>query len=188
MKASVKRILLILLSAIFIITAILVFIKMVIPSYQEVIKLKGELLSRTKLLAEQTSIIEEFIQVAQQEEDIQKQQEILSKILPVEESIPQAIHLYQTVAESCGVSINSLSVKILGIKPSKKGSIAKGIGTLRFDMKIFGTYEAIKKFSEILETSIQLNDLINIKMEKADVPEENLYVQELTVDTYYQAQ
>jgi Tfp pilus assembly protein PilO len=190
MKSSTKRIFSILISAALLIAVIVVFIKLIKPAYNEVQNLLGEIGARTALLDEQSKAVSQVQNLINQlqEQNITQFQEQISLVLPLNEGIPQALSQYQTIAQTNGLSIQSVGLNYLAIRPSASNvGIAKRIGTIRFKLKLLGSYEALKALIQGIETNVRLTDLMELKITRAGQPKQNLYLNEVVVDTYYQS-
>lgn len=190
MRASTKRILSILTSALLMIAVVVIYIKLIKPDYTDVQKLRGEIQARKNLLEEQTNAVRQVQELISQlqNQNITHFQEEISLILPLTESIPQAVDQYQAVARAAGLSIQSIGLNYLAIKPAASDTgLAKGIGTIRFKLKLLGSYEGMKVFSQAIETNVRLTDLVDFKINRTAQPGQNLYLNEITVDSYYQS-
>lgn len=188
MKPSTKRILTILTSFFFIIGALIVFLQFIKPVYGKIQELRGEIRAKTILFSEQRSAVEQIDKLLRELEDIGRLQETLSFALPLKEEIPQVINQYQAIARASGVVIEALGLKPLGIVFLKPEPLIKGIGALRFNLKISGSYQSLKNFFQALETNIRISDLVSLKMETGLTPERDFYILNVEVDTYYQAE
>ena len=167
MKSSTKRIFSILISAALLIAVIVVFIKLIKPAYNEVQNLLGEIGARTALLDEQSKAVSQVQNLINQlqEQNITQFQEQISLVLPLNEGIPQALSQYQTIAQTNGLSIQSVGLNYLAIRPSASNvGIAKRIGTIRFKLKLLGSYEALKALIQGIETNVRLTDLMELKI------------------------
>ena len=60
------------------------------------------------------------------------------------------------------------------------------MGTLKVNLKIFGTYEGLKTFLGELEKNIKVMDVKTLKIDQVGKAEQNLFSYTLAVDTYYQ--
>lgn len=189
MRASTKRILSIMVSAILLIAVVVVYVKFIQPAYSEVQNLRGEIEARQNLLQNQSQAVSQVQNLISQlqNQNISQFQDQISLVLPASESVPQALNQYQAIAQASGLSIQSASVSYLAIKPSAANiSLAKGVGTNRFKLNVLGPYEAIKTFFEAIETNVRLTDLVSSKLSRTGQPGQNLYLNEIVVDSYYQ--
>ncbi len=189
MKASTKRILSIMLSAILLITVTVIYVKMIRPANSEIQNLRGEIQARENLLSKQTQAVSQIQNLISQlqNQNITQFQEQISLVLPISESVPQALNQYQAIAQASGLSIQSIGVDYLAIKPAASNiNITKGTGTDRFKLKLLGSYEAMKTFFQAIETNVRLTDLVSFKINRTAQPGQNLYLNEIVVDSYYQ--
>lgn len=189
MRASTKRILSIMVSALLLIAAIFVYVKLIKPVYADIQKLRGEIQARNNLLKEQTHAVSQIQNLISQLQDqnITKFQEQISLVLPITESAPQALNQYQAIAQASGLGIQSVGLNYLAIKTIVSDTaLTKGIGTIRFKLKLLGSYEAMKAFSQAIETNVRLTDVVNSKISRTGQIGQNLYLNEIVVDSYYQ--
>jgi Tfp pilus assembly protein PilO len=189
MKSSTKRIVSILISMALLIAVAVIFVKLIKPSYGDIEKLRGEIQARTTILTNQNKAVAQVQNLIGQlqEQNIFQFQEQISLILPLAENVPQALNQYQAIAQANGLSIQSAGLNYLAIKASTSNiNLAKRIAPIRFKLKLLGSYEAIKAFTQAIETNVRLMDLIGFKITRAGQVGQNIYLNEMTVDTYYQ--
>lgn len=189
MKASTKRIISILISVSLMLAVVVIFVKFIKPAYAELQNLRGEIQTRAVLLKDQTKAVSQVQNLISQlqEQNISQFQEQISLVLPLNESVPQALSQYQTIAQANGLNVQSAGLNYLAIKPSAANiNLAKGIGTIRFKLKLLCSYEAIRTFIQAIETNVRLTDLVSFKISRAGQTKQNLYLNEVVVDVYYQ--
>ncbi|MDP3052934.1 MAG: hypothetical protein Q8N22_03225 [bacterium] len=189
MKASTKRILSIMASVILLIAVAVVYVEFINPAYSNIQELRGEIQARENLLSQQTQAVNQIQNLIGQlqNQNISQFQEQISLVLPISESVPQALNQYQAIAQASGLSNQSIGVDYLAIKPSASNSgLAKGIGTDRFKLKLLGSYEAMKIFFQAIETNVRLTDLVSFKISRTAQLGQNLFLNEIVVDSYYQ--
>ncbi len=190
MKASTKRILSIMMSVVLFVAAAVVYVKLVNPVYADIQKLRGEIQARENLLNQQTQAVNQIQNLIGQlqNQNITQFQEQIFLVLPTSESVPQVLNQYQAIAQASGLSNQSIGVNYLAIKPAVSNiDLAKGIGTERFKLKLFGSYEAMKTFLQAIETNVRLTDLVSFNMSRIAQSGQNLFLNEIVVDSYYQA-
>jgi Tfp pilus assembly protein PilO len=171
------------------IAVVVVYVKFIQPAYSEVQNLRGKIQARQNLLQDQSQAVSQVQNLISQlqNQNISQFQDQISLVLPTTESIPQALNQYQAIAQASGLSIQSASVSYLAIKPSTANiNLAKGTGTNRFKLNVLGPYEAIKTFFEAIETNVRLTDLVSSKLSRTGQPGQNLFLNEMVVDSYYQ--
>lgn len=190
MRASTKRIFSIFLSALLGILAVLVYIKMIQPAYGEIQKLRGEIQVKQNLLEQQKNAVAQLtnLQNELQNQNIAQFQEAISLVLPLTENVPQALSQFETIAQTNGLNVQSIAFSYQPLKPSPaKTEMTKGIGTLRFRLKLLGSYENIKDFIKTVETNVRLADIMELKFNRSGQTGQNLYLAEITADCYYQS-
>lgn len=190
MKASTKRILSILASTLLLIAVVVIYIKLIKPAYSDVQQLRGEIQARENLLSEQNQAVNQVQNLIGQlqNQNITQFQDQISLVLPTGENVPQALNQYQTIAQASGLSLQTVALNYLAIKPAASNvNLTKGVGTERFKLKVLGSYEAVKTFLQAIETNVRLTDLVSLKISRTAQSGQNLYVTEIVVDSYYQS-
>ncbi|NCO15499.1 MAG: hypothetical protein GW899_01980, partial [Parcubacteria group bacterium] len=76
----------------------------------------------------------------------------------------------------------------LAIKPSDQPGLVKGLGILRYNFRLTGTYDGLKSFLQAVETNISLMDLVSLKIEPATKSAKGNLSYTVNMDTYYQAE
>lgn len=185
MKGSTKRAFSILLASVFFIAAVGVYAYLIKPSYQEVSRKRGELYTKTTQLGDYKTTISQMQKLLAAYDDLSQAQQSISLMLPLETSIPQAVYQISGLASMSGLNLQSASIKELAMTPS--AGLLKGMGTLRFNVKLSGTYESMKQFLQNLGANIRIFNVNNIKVEKlGNVP--NVFSFNFELDAYYQSQ
>ncbi|MBI5147864.1 MAG: type 4a pilus biogenesis protein PilO [Parcubacteria group bacterium] len=191
MKASSKRIFSILGSGVLFITALVIYALFIRPEYDNVQRLRSEVASRSQAVEQQKDVIKQIQRLLQEYQSVARLQETLSLALPQESDVAEALNQLNGAAQIGGLAIQSAAVQSLAIRPSSAPiKSAKGIGTLRFNTKISGDYEQIKRFLQMLETNVRLMDVKSLKIESGVDPTQKSaqkYLYNITVDVYYQA-
>jgi len=176
-------------SAVLLLAVMVVYVKMISPANSAIQKLRGEIQAREELLNKQTQAVSQIQNLISQlqNQNISQFQEQISLVLPINESVPQVLNQYQLIAQASGLSVQSVGVDYLAITPAASDvNIAKGVGIDRFKLKILGSYEAMKTFLQAIETNVRLTDLVSFKISRTAQPGQNLYLNEIVVDSYYQ--
>lgn len=190
MKASSKRILSILASGFFFIMAVVIYALFIRPEYDNVQRLRSEVASRAQAVEQQKDVVKQIQRLLQEYQGVARLQETLSLALPQESGVAEALNQLNGAAQIGGLAIQSAGVQSLAIRPSSAPiKSAKGIGTLRFNAKISGDYDQIKRFLQMLETNIRLMDVKSLKIESGVDPTQKSvqkYLYNITVDVYYQ--
>ena len=154
--------------------------------------MRGEIAYQQSLLVNQSHAVSQVQNLIGQLQDqnVANFQNQISLVLPATESVPQALGQYQAIAQANGLTLQSANLNYLAVKPAASNSnLAKGAGTERFQLKVFGPYAAMKTFFQNLETNVRLTDLVSFKIIHSGAqPNQDLYTTDIVVDTYYQTQ
>lgn len=189
MKASNKRILSILTAILMIIASLFVYSSLIRPVYSEIKNLRSEVAGRLDLINRNKVSIEQVQKLLSEYQSISQAQEMTSSVLLSEQNISQAVNQVAGLAGLNNLSIELLAVQQLAIKPSAQPNLVKGVGTLRFNIRLTGGYENFKKFLQNLETNINLMDLTNLKIESAAKTKVGgNFSYTMIIDSYYQAE
>ena len=89
------------------------------------------------------------------------------------------------LAEQNGLILQALNIKQLAIKPAKM-KFAKGLGILKVDAKLSGSYENFKTFLNGIETNIMISDINNFKIENQAGAQNLIFT--VSINAYYQAE
>jgi len=190
MKSSTKRIFSILISAALLIAVIVIFIKLIEPAYSQIQELRSEIQARNIFLTDQNKAVAQVQDIVGQlkEQNLSQFQEQISLTLPLSENIPEALSQYQSIAQISGLTIQSVGLNYLAIKPAAVNSdLFKGLGVIRFKLQLLGSYEGMGAFLSAVENNVRLTDLVSFKISHASQNKQNLYLNDLVVDTYYQS-
>jgi len=189
MKASTKRIFSILISILMLIGSLFVYASLISPTYSQIKDLRAEVASRLDFIAKNETYIQQVQKVLSEYQDITKTTETTSLILPLEQDVASGVNQIAGLSTNNKLTIELLGVQQLSIKPSNQSNLIKGLGTLRFNFRLMGSYENFKSFLRALETNITLMDLMNLKIESAPKPKSGVtnFYYTMTVHTYYQA-
>jgi len=188
MKASNKRILSILTAILMIIASLFVYSSLIRPVYSEIKNLRSEVASRLDLINRNKASIEQVQKLLSEYQSISQAEEMTSLVLSSGQNISQAVNQIVGLADLNGLSIELLAVQQLAIKPSNQPNLVKGVGILRFNLRLAGSYEKFKSFIGNLETNINLMDLANLKIESgAKTKTGDSFSYTMIVDSYYQA-
>ena len=187
MSASTKRAANLLLSAIFISGAFVVYAALIRPEYAEVQQLRGELEANASLLNEQEGATSQVENLLRQYQDRSGLGSTLALALPEEAAVSSLMAQVNTLSQLSGLTVQSVAISQLPVKlPLVRLSFAKGFGTLRLELRLLGPYGGLKRFLETLETNVRVMDVVGAKIDHVGQPGQDLFNYSLTVDTYYQ--
>lgn len=185
MNQSTKRLIFIFSAFILLTGALVVVFQFIFPAYQKIQKSRGKLSAEVNLLIEQKNAFQQVQKLSREYKGMKNLENSLSIILPLKPNLAEYLNQYAGLAKATGVNIQSLAQNKLGIKMSEK-TLAKGLGRIRFKIKILGFYNNLKKFTEAVETNVHLSDVQSFKIEPVTA-KGKLYLLNLEVDNYYQA-
>lgn len=190
MKSSTKRILSILTAVLMIVASLFIYSSLIRPVHSEIKDLRTETNSRLDVINKNKTSIAQVQKLLSEYQNIAKAQEVIFSIVPLEENIPLIINQIFGLVDINRLSIESVTIKKLAIKPSVRQKFVKGVGTLRFDLRLAGNYENFKMFIQNMETNANLLDLNDLKIEtdaKTKLGGEN-FLYTMNIDSYYQTQ
>jgi Tfp pilus assembly protein PilO len=183
MKGSTKRAFSILIASIFFIAGIGVYVYLIKPAYQDINLKRGELYTKTTQLSDYKNTISQMQKLLATYESLSQAQQSVSLMLPNDSSIPQAAYQISGLASMSGLNLQSMSLKELATTPST--ALLKGMSTLRFSVKMTGTYESMKSFLQNLASNIRVFNVNTIKVEKLGNLS-NVFTFNFELDAYYQ--
>ncbi len=186
MKASTKRVLSLLVSAALLIMAIVVYIQYVKPEYNSIQLLRATREAKVQYYKDQATAILAINDLLAQQQNKKTLRDDIALHLPPKENVADIMGQLQAISQETGLLIQAVGLEYLPITKDKSASFLKGLGTLRLNVKLFGSYEAFKQFLAGLETNIRIMDVVDLKINGAGKPEQNLQSYNLVVDTYYQ--
>lgn len=188
MKPSSKRILSLGLVIIMFLASLFVYSSLIRPVYSEIKTQRAEIASRLETINKQQSSIAEVQKILADYQNVSQLQETISLIVPLDQNTPYGVYQLASLAGLNALETNSLSVQQLAITPSSQPGLVKGIGNLRFNLQLTGSYESFKNFIQALETNLSLMDVSAIKMEPpATKSAKGNFLYTITVNSYYQA-
>ena len=182
MKASTKRTIMALASLVFLILAIYVYVVFIKPSYADVLELASMRAGRQENVKNFTALNKEFQNIFNEYKNIDEIGSRFSVYMPLKIDLSHVINQITGIARLNNMEIQSFSLRPMAIKPTK--SLVKGMGTLRAELKMTGTYENFKSFLKNIETNFLITDVINFKIDVQ--PNTSNLAINIIIDTYYQ--
>ena len=194
MSASTKRALSLIFSAGLVVASLFIYATLISPEYADVKNLRGELSSKSNLLNNQKISIDQVTKLFAQYQSAAKLGESLSLALPEDESISSIMAQINAISQASGLAVQSVGLNYLPAKPAAITlTSAKGIGSLKLDLKLSGPYSGFKNFLQSLETNIRIMDMQSLKIDPAQssaqsrAGSQDYFNFTLSVITYYQA-
>ena len=171
MKASTKRSLSLIGSALLLIGAAVLYTSAIKPAYRNIQQLRASLIAKTNLFNEQKEIISRVKALLNQYQSAARLQETISLALPPDEAVAPLFQQVFAISQASGIKIQSFGLTAEAIKPD-------GLGTLKLNLGLQGSYESLKSFLQSIETNIRVMDVTQLGTQK------DLHSVSLT--TYYQ--
>lgn len=147
----------------FLIASVVVYSSFIQSAYSQVVSLRGQLASEqsnyqqlSQTIAQIKTLIDKF---QSQSSDRSK----ISLILPTSKDPSYLLSQIVGLAQADGVVISSVGTQILPIQPSGS-NIVKGIGQIKADVALSGSYASFKTFLKQMETNILILDVNNLKL------------------------
>lgn len=190
MRSSSKRFVSIVLALAMLVAAVFVYSTFIRSAYSDVETLRAQANSKTTTFTQQQSSVKQIQNLLSQYQDVLKVEDTISSMLPLSPDIGSDINQITGLAQINNLTLDILSTEEMAIKPSKQPTLAKGIGTLKFNFHLTGGYENFKNFIQELETNITLIDLVNLKVEPFSKGKSagNIFSYTITANAYYQTQ
>lgn len=175
-------------SAGMIIASLVVYAYFIRGAFDGVSQLRSEAASRERIKLEQQNAVQQAQNLLAQFQSVADLQDLVSLALPLQENVTQALNQFQAIAQASQLSLQSASLQRLAITTTARQSIIKGVGRLRFTLRLLGSYESIKGFVNSLQNSVRLSDVASLSFQRTGAAGQNLYTANLVVDVYYQSQ
>lgn len=187
-QTSSKRALMLVISATLLVGALASYATLILPEYQIVLNLRGGLASKENILAKQQTVAAQVQNVIAEYRSVERLSDSLLLALPDGEGLSSVFGQINAISQSAGLTVQAVGVSYLSIRPMPNNQLssARGLGTLRLDLRLFGNYASLKRFLQFLETNIRIMDVKALRMEAASRTDQDLFSYLLTVDTYYQ--
>lgn len=158
MRVSTKRILSILTGFVFLLGAFFVYFGPIRGEIDAVGQTRGVLASKEALLGNQQAAVNQVKELLGEFNNFKQLQTTVARAIPNGPDAIQALRQIEAVGKSAGAAIVGLDFETPR-EVTKKGSAAsvvKYLRTLQVKVQAEGTYENLKKFLKLLETSVRV--------------------------------
>lgn len=186
MRASTKRAFSLLVSAGFLIGAMVLYGAFIKPAYDNATMLRGTMFAKQQLFDEKKQAVDKVSALVAQYQGAGRLQDVILLSLPSREDVSSVFNQLQAIALLNDMGINVFNVQLLPLKPASDDSLVEPVGTVRVSLRLTGSYESFKDFIRGLETNIRVMDVVSIKIEPAGAPGRNFFSYTVVADTYYQ--
>ncbi len=188
MRASTKRLLALFSSATLILAALIVYVVLLKPEYDDIQKLRGNFKSTSDFYEAQLQAIDYVNNLyGKNKVDIEQIQNDLSLALPDQEEVADIVYQIQRISSLNNIFIDSINLDRSPIQRSKsENSLVKSYGPLRITAKLTGPYDSFKELLRFLENNIRIMDVKAIRVYQSNDLEKGILNYEIVADTYYQ--
>ena len=186
MKGSTQRFLSLVASLGILVAGILVFSLLLVPSYREINKLRGELISKSQALESQQTIVDNTKKLLNQyQSDLSSFKNSISLAMPIGSDYPSLVNQLASLSKAFGLLLVSVDFNLLPISLAPANRNLPVTGTVQVKMQMRGTYQSFKDFLTALESNIRIMDVISFNI----IPDERgqNFSYFLIVNTYYQS-
>lgn len=190
MKGSTKRFFSMILSAILLVCAVVVYSTFVLPEYERVSSLRGEYQGKQATLDQQRQIVNKVNALLTQYRSIPDLANVLSLLLPTQEDVASIFQQIYAISRDSGMGIQQFGVNTsLAVQPVNLSSdIIKSIGTVQVNLNLVGPYAAAKRMLSLLERNIRIMDVQSLKIQPVGQSSQDLYFVNLVINSYYQTE
>ncbi len=165
MKASSKRILSILFSAVFLLGTLVVYGNLIQPEIGAASELQSIVASKTNLLNNQKAAVGQVSQLISQFQNAAALQKSVSLAIPIGPNTTQILNQWQAIAQSSGVILQSLNVQpVAPTGPAAQNTLVKKMGTVAISVSAVGPYSSLKDFLQSLETNVRVTNVTSFEL------------------------
>jgi len=210
MKQETKRLSSILIAALIVAGALVVYFEFIVPAYTNLETIKGQEESEQTLYTNETQIASKIKGLLATYQSDSSSSQSVAMALPVGEDISGALAQIYGIAANAGVAVQGTSVSAQAVQAvtpapvastssqlanaAAAGAIVKPTGTVSFQVVGSGSYESFKNFLQGIETNIRIFNVTAISLQpapgaslKAGAANPDLFNYTITVVAYYQA-
>lgn len=210
MKPETKRLSSIIIAALIIAAALMVYFEFIVPAYTNLQAIKGQEESETMLYTNENQIVTQGKSLLATYQSDASSSQLVGMALPVGQDVSGALAQIYGIASNAGVTVLSTGISVQAAQVTKPqsaasggqiasaaeaGSVVKSTGTLTFQIAGSGSYESIKSFLQGLEANIRIFNVTAITLApggigatKTQAANPDLFNYSVTVVTYYQSQ
>jgi len=187
MQVSRTRITSFILSSIFLVASTVVYSSFIKPSYESLMTSRGELEAKRAFFETEKTYIEEAQSLLAQYRDEHGFQERIAYMLPSNPDTSGAVAQISGIADLTETNLMSVASRVLEIRPSGS-DIIKGVGVVELSVRVAGTYESIKEFTDYIATNMRIMNVKNATISRPGIGLDVRLDARFTIHTYYQAQ
>jgi hypothetical protein len=204
MKQETKRLSSIIIAALIVGAALMVYFEFIIPAYTSLQLVKGQEESETTLYANEQQVVSKVKSLLTTYQNDASSSQSVAMALPVGPDVSGALAQIYGIATNANVTIQGAQISTQAVQAAAApattvataaaaGSIIKPTGAVSFQVTGFSSYESFKSFLQGLETNIRIFDVTAISLQpagivatKTQVANPDIFNYTITVVTYYQ--
>jgi Tfp pilus assembly protein PilO len=209
MKPETKRLSSIVIAALIVAGALVIYFEFIVPAYTNLQSLKGQQQSETTLYANENQIVSQGKSLLATYQGAASSSQAVAMALPVGQDVSGALAQLYGIAANAGVTVQTTGISIQAVQVTKApaattgsqianaaaaGSVIKPTGTVSLRVSGSGSYEAFKTFLQGIESNIRIFDVTNLSLTpggtaatKTQAGNQDMFNYGITVVTYYQA-
>ncbi len=169
------------------IAALAIYVILVSPEYGRINIRRGELSARAQVFEEKNAIISRVKDLIAQYQGTARIQDTISLTLPREENSAAITQQLSSIAGATGVLIQSMSLQSQSLRPVRgEAESVKAVGVSEINLRLSGSYEAIKSFIASVETNIRLMDVVSFRAEIPTRVTQGSLNYNVVINAYYQ--
>ncbi len=204
MKQETKRLSSIIIAALILAGALVVYFEFIIPAYTSLQLVKGQEESETTLYANEQQVVSKVKSLLATYQSEASSSQSVAMALPVGPDVSGALAQIYGIATNANVTVQGTQISTQAVQAvaapattvgaaAAAGSIVKPTGTVSFQVTGSGSYESFKTFLQELETNIRIFDVTAVSLQpaaiaasKTQAANNDMFNFTLTVVTYYQ--
>lgn len=210
MKQDTKRFSSLIIAALLVVAAVMIYFELIVPAYTSLETIKGQEASEQTLYKNEQQITTQVQNLLASYQSNSSSSQSVALALPVGQDTSGALAQIYGIATNANVTLQTVGVSVQAVQPGPAspstdangqianaaavGAIVKPTGTVSFQITGNGSYESFKAFLQGLETNIRLFDVSSITLQPASVVtpkgqpvNPDLFTYVITVVTYYQS-
>lgn len=209
MKQETKRLSSLIIAALILAAALVVYFEFIVPAYTNLEAIKGQEESEATLYANETQIVNQGKSLLAAYQSDASSSQSVAMALPVGQDVSGALAQIYGIAANTGITIQQTGISVQAVQAitpqgtaagsqianaAAAGSVIKPTGTVSFQIGGSGSYESFKNFLQGLETNIRIFDVTAVSLQpdailatKTQAANQDMFTYTMTVVTYYQA-
>jgi hypothetical protein len=204
MKQETKRLSSIIIAALILAAALMVYFEFIIPAYTNLQLVKGQEESEATLYSNEQQVVSKVKSLLVTYQSDASSSQSVALALPVGPDVSGALAQIYGIATNANVTVEGTQISTQAVQAvaapattvttaAAAGSIVKPTGTVSFQVTGSTSYESFKSFLQELETNIRVFDVTAISLQPASIAatktqaaNADMFNYTITVVTYYQ--